>query len=82
MVSARGSVRLSGIFSICACVAEIISTFDMFGLHVCVASKQEKYIATERTLCIFVWIAIAQDNNGHSGLEYRLANCSVPSSEH
>ena len=34
MVSSRGSVRLSGIGSICACVAELISTYDLVGHHV------------------------------------------------
>ena len=29
-----------------------------------------------------VWITVAQDNDRHSGLEYRLDNCSVPSGEY
>jgi hypothetical protein len=76
---------LSGIRSICACVAEIISMYDLVGLHVarhfCGVLSGDVHSDRKNTL-YSVWFTIAQDNDRYSGLEYRLANCSVPSSEY
>lgn len=85
MVSGRGSVLLSGIPYISVCVAEIISTYKLAGLHVArlLCGFQAGDVHSDRKNNLYcVWIAIAQNSDRHSGLECRLANSSVPSSEH
>lgn len=49
--------------------------------HLCGFSAVDVHSYRKDTSYV-VWITVAEDNNRHGGVGYRLDNCSIPSSEY